>query len=127
MRLTILVVTLLFCLPAVADMGITSYGGCQNLSPADRLDHATTEQAAKRAHREITRRLAAALSDPARFTPDSHQLAASVEGWLLKKEWLGARARHEHDADEGVGYCEFLRHEAGIAYDPLHPQAKESP
>lgn len=126
MKPSILVITFLFCTPAAADMGITSYGRCQNLSAVDHAkldarDRATTEQAAKNAHREIAKRLAAPLTDPARLTPDSHQLVASLEGWLLKKEWLAARARHEHDADEGVTYCEFLRREAGITYDPLHP------
>jgi hypothetical protein len=113
-----MVALLLLSLTASADDRIFSVGRCQNLEPADEarlraIDQRLTRRAALAAESELRVRLAAKLTEPARRDPSTSALMATLEGWLTKKEWLAAQARHEHDADEAGDYCEFLRRQAG--------------
>jgi len=117
----VLTLLILLLLPAAASAGedIFTYGGCQRLSAAVRskvesLDRSFTEPVARDAQKELDKRLGNALTDPARSIPSTTKLLENIEGWLLKKELLAARARHDHDADEAVDYCEFLLNHAGV-------------
>lgn len=115
-----MVALLLLSLTALADDRIFSVGRCRNLGAAEEarlraIDQRLTPRAAFAADEELRVRLAAKLAEPARREPSTRALMATLEGWLTKKEWLAARARHEHDADEAGDYCEFLRRQAGMS------------
>ena len=117
----VLTLLILLLLPAAVSSGedIFTYGGCQRLSAAVRskvesMDRSFTEPVARDAQKELDKRLGNALTDPARSIPSTTKLLEYIEGWLLKKELLAARARHDHDADEAVDYCEFLLNHAGV-------------
>lgn len=88
-------------------------GRCQNLPDGAHarltaLDRGYTAEAAQAALSELGRRVSATPAARPHNQPSNHQLVRSVEGWLLKKAWLDARARREHDADESGEYCAFL-------------------
>jgi hypothetical protein len=111
MKIVVLIAVLAVSGAAQAD-DFPLMGRCSKLIPSDQekvsaLGGTFTEKAAFEAHREIERRLALAPKDLPAF-PSAKMLTEQVEGWLFKKEWLAAKARREHDADEGVAYCEFL-------------------
>lgn len=120
MRRPLIVVLVLASLSASAEDRIFSVGHCQGLTTAEQeriraIDRRLTEPAALDAEKELRARLAATLTDPARSVPATEALTVTLEGWLIKKAWLAAQARREHDADEAGDYCEFLRREAGLA------------
>jgi hypothetical protein len=106
--------------PAIAGADdLFSYGRCQRLTSAEKqraeaVDSAIDQNAAAKASAELQRRIRAPLTDRPTQYPPNERLAATIRGWLLKRELLSARARREHDADEGVAYCEFILAEVGI-------------
>ncbi len=113
MRVALLSIALLFSLPAMASEDIFTYGSCQTLTPIERarievLDATYTEKSAKEAMKELSRRMSASMQDAPPPSPSSGRLTALVGGWLAKKDWLSARVRHDHDADEGTYYCGIL-------------------
>mgnify|MGYP001486898161 CR=1 FL=1 len=96
---------------------IFTYGGCQRLSPDARakiaaLDRSYSVRAASDALKELAARVGAPRETPLPYRPTNSDLVRIVEGWLLKKTWLDAVFRREHDVDEAGEYCGFLMKEA---------------
>ena len=90
---------------------------CGEVSAASRerlveLDHGYTQTAAEKANYELARRISGPPGEHLAADPDTEVLMARQRGWLLKKKWLVAIARREHDGDEAGAYCGFLKAEA---------------
>lgn len=113
MRIILLCTTVLFSTLVMAGQDILTYGSCQTLSYTERkqielLDASYTEEAAKKAIKELNHRISAKMQDDLPSSSSTIKLTRIVEGWLIKKDWLSARVKHDHDADEGTYYCGTL-------------------
>jgi hypothetical protein len=119
MKALVLAATILPAFAIAESSVVFSYGRCQRLSSAEQVraeavDSEIHEKAAEKAAAELQRRIKAPLTDRSALNPSNERLATNIRGWLLKRDLLSARTRREHDADEGVAYCEFILAEAEI-------------